>query len=154
LKEAAKKGEIELVPQPVELLDPSFVSDLSSGDLLFVDSTHTLGPAGEVSRIILELLPRLNSEVYVHFHDILFPYDYPGNLLTTALFVPHESVLLHAFLTCNPRFTILASLSMLHYQRPDELRKLLPTYSPAPYQDGIALGDGHFPSAIYLRVLS
>lgn len=154
LKAAADKSAIELIANPVEALEPSFVGDLSDGDLFFVDSSHTLGPAGEVSRIILELLPRLQRGTYVHFHDIVFPYDYPADVLTNALFFPHESALLHAFLACNPKFTILVSLSMLHHLRLTEMQKLIPNYHPRTFSDGVANSDGHFPSAIFLRVAS
>jgi len=42
-------------------------------NLFFVDSTHTLGPAGEASRIVLEFLPRLRTGVMIHFHEHHFP---------------------------------------------------------------------------------
>jgi hypothetical protein len=81
LKEQSKQGIIELIDSPVEELTVDLVSTLQEGDLFFVDSTHTLGPAGESSRIILELLPRLNKGVYIHFHDIWFPFDYKDSTL-------------------------------------------------------------------------
>ena len=152
LKRTSGRGEITLIAEPIEAQDYTIVSDLGAGDLLFIDSTHTLGPAGEVGRIILELLPRLESGVYVHFHDITFPYDYGPHVLSKALFFWHESIVLHAFLANNPRFTILASMSMLHYERASELATLLPNYRPCANRDGLADGEGHFPSSIYLKV--
>jgi len=117
-----------------------------------VDSSHTLGPAGEVSRIVLEMLPRLKASSWVHFHDIKFPYDYDRHILDSALFFSHESALLHAFLVYNNRFRILASLSMLHYIRPETLVKYLPNYKPARNDEGLNNDGGHFPSSIYLGV--
>jgi hypothetical protein len=152
LDAVAKAGEINLIRKPVEILEYSFVDTLGDGDLFFVDSTHTLGPAGEVSRIVLEILPRLRVGVRVHFHDIYFPYDYPGDLLSTAQFFPHESVLLHAFLAGNIRFRLLAALSMLHHARPGHLKELLPNYVPQGQEDGLRTGPGHFPSSAYLLV--
>jgi hypothetical protein len=154
LQRLAAAGTITLLPHPVESLSPDQVLKAGAGDLFFVDSTHTLGPAGEVSRIILELLPRLEAGTFVHFHDIYFPYDYPGEALTTSLFFPHESVLLHAYLANNPSCAIAASLSMLHHARPAQLSALLPRYAPRPSSDGLAAGPGHFPSSTYLRVLA
>jgi hypothetical protein len=151
LKEAGAAGEITLVPKKVEDLDYSFLEPLAAGDLFFVDSSHCLGPAGEVTRIVVEMLPRLADGVRVHFHDIYFPYDYPGNLLTKALFFHHESALLHAFLVLNRRFGISASLSMLHHARPSELAALLPNYRPRANDHGLAAGPGHFGSAVYLE---
>jgi len=151
LREAAAKGVIQLWARPAESVDPDSLT-LAAGDLFFVDSTHTLGPAGEVGRIVLEILPRLASGVLVHFHDIYFPYDYPSDVLEGAVFFPHESPLLHAFLVNNSRFEILASLSMLHHQRPAELARLVESYSPRRMCDGLSAGGGHLPSALYLSV--
>jgi hypothetical protein len=152
LKCANGQGKIKLIEKPVETLEYSFLSQLKNGGLFFVDSTHTLGPGGEVSRIILEILPRLSHGTYVHFHDILFPYDYPENILDSALFFGHESVLLHAFLTYNYRVKILASLSMLHYERQSELCEMLPHYNPRKTEYGLTTSEGHYPSSIYLQM--
>jgi hypothetical protein len=154
LTAAARHGEIELIPKPVEELDHSFFGGLGAGDLFFVDSTHTLGPAGEVTRIILEMLPRLPVGVHVHFHDIWFPHDYSGNVLAGELFFWHETALLHAYLAFNERMHILASLSMLHYARRTELGQLLPNYRPREDRDGLALTSGHYPCSIFLEVTS
>ncbi|MBT3069673.1 class I SAM-dependent methyltransferase [Rhodomicrobium sp. Az07] len=152
LTSAAAEGGITLKPVPVETLDLGFLAFLRKNDLFFVDSTHTLGPAGEVSRIVLEMLPRLPEGAFVHFHDVMFPYDYAGNILNGDLFFWHESVLLHAFLAFNERFSILASLSMLHYAASDELKAIIKLYSPQKRDEGLSISDGHFPSSIYLKV--
>jgi hypothetical protein len=151
LKDKHNEGAIQLISKPVQDLSTSFISSLGNGDLFFVDSSHTLGPAGEVTRIILELLPRLNKGVFIHFHDIQFPYDYPSIILERPLFFPHESVLLHAFLTFNSDFKILASLSMLHYKRQEHLREILNNYVPAIHEYGLRVEDGHYPSSVYLQ---
>lgn len=153
LKSASERGSIRMIPKGVEDLPPDeVVGGLSDGDLFFVDSSHVLGPAGEVSRIILECLPRLTAGVNVHFHDVYFPYDYPGNLLNGALFFHHESVLLHAFLCGHPRFRVLASLSHLHHAAPEILRECFLNYSPRENDHGLAKSPGHFPSSTYLLV--
>jgi hypothetical protein len=152
LTAAAGTGNIELIPNPVEDLDYSFFAGLGAGDLFFVDSSHTLGPAGEVTRIILEMLPRLAAGVQVHFHDIWFPYDYSPRILSGDLFFWHESALLHAYLAFNARTRIVASLSILHHTRRAELAELLPNYRPWENQDGLALTAGHYPSSIFLDV--
>lgn len=154
LLQAAAASEIRLIEKPVELIEYDLLNELTEGDLFFVDSTHTLGPGGEVSRIILEMLPRLAGGVYVHFHDIAFPYDYQGDVLDSALFFWHETSLLHAFLTFNHRVTILASLSMLHHARQTELQKFLPNYQPRISRLGITIKEGDYPSSIYLRTVS
>lgn len=152
LKRAAADGKIRLVAQPVECVPPDLFSTLTAGDLLFVDSSHTLGPAGEVSRIVLEILPRLSDGVFVHHHDIWFPYDYTNHLLTSALFFWHESAMMMAFLTQNGRVTIRASLSMLHHLRADGLRRIFPHYEPVENEFGLATSEGHYPSSLFIQI--
>jgi methyltransferase family protein len=148
----ADEGSIRLERTRAQTLDISSLEALGEDTLFFVDSSHTLGPAGEVSRIVLEMLPRLKKGAVIHFHDIYFPYDYEPNILKEAVFFHHESALLQGFLTYNSRFSILASCSMLHYGAQEALRRLLPRYSPAPHDFGLCVGEGHFPSSTFIRV--
>jgi hypothetical protein len=154
LTAAANAGEIRLLRTPAQDLMPETLSELRSRTLFFVDSSHTLGPAGEVTRIILEMLPLLKKGAYVHFHDIRFPYDYDRRLLSQALFFQHESPLLHAFLAYNERFRVMVSMSMLHYEAPAVLKQCFPRYVPAGNEDGLETTAGHFPSSLYARVVA
>jgi hypothetical protein len=153
LKSAADRGDIELVAQPVENVGLDFFAGLGAGDLFFVDSTHTLGPAGEVTRIVLEMLPRLANGVNVHFHDIIFPYDYAPGILSHALFFWHESPLLHAFLCMNSGYRVRASLAFLHHRRQAEMVRAFHGYNPMRMDHGVG-ETGDFPSSIYLEATS
>lgn len=157
LSNLERDGRIKLVAEPAQDWNwQRSVTELEPGDLLFIDSTHTTVPGSEVNRIILEWLPQLKAGVWVHFHDIYFPYDHSPGLLNRTLFFHRESVLLQAFLTCNQRFRIAASLSMLHHGRSDELGRLLGShYGPRPMREGVECeAGGDFPSSTYLRVVS
>jgi hypothetical protein len=154
LQKLAREKRISLLSQRAQDVDMSEMTKLSAGDLLFVDSTHAVRPGGEVNWIILELLPRLPSGIWVHFHDIMFPYDYQPSLMDDALFFPVESTLLHAFLIGNPSYCIRTSLSMLHVISPDDLAATLARYRGADREEGLAVrmsDDVHWPSAIYLQ---
>jgi len=129
------------------------MTNIKKGDLLFIDSTHMVKPGSEMAMIITEILPRLAKGVYVHFHDITFPYDYPRHLLTRDLFFPNETVMLYAFLLNNPHFVIKASLSMLHYASRAKMKKLLPNYNPATDNFGLEKTKGHYPSSIFLETI-
>jgi hypothetical protein len=154
LRDAAQKGSIRLIEQPAQTVDYEVIADLDDGDLLFVDSTHAVKPGSEVNYLIHEVLPRLRPGVWVHFHDIYFPYDYARDTLGGDVLFPQESSLLYAFLTGNGRFRVEASLSMIHYARPDGLRALIPKYWPNSQVDGLRTDDGgHFPSSAWLRVV-
>ena len=152
LVEQAAKGTLRLVSEKFEDTALPISEMLRGGGLFFVDSSHTLGPAGEVTRLICETLPTLPPGAWVHFHDILFPYDYSPNILTSELFFCHETALLYAFLLQNEHYSVAASLSLLHHCCPEELRRFLPNYRPARFDQGLQLAEGHHPSSIYLRV--
>lgn len=155
LTRTAEQNLIELISKPAQEVGLEVLTSLDAGDLLFVDSSHTVRPGSEVNRIILEVLPRLPSGSFVQFHDIYFPYDYQSRVLTT-LFFAGESTLLHAFLIDNKRYSIAVSLSMLHHACPHELQSVLTNYRPAAMRYGLHMmndGPGHFPSATYLSVV-
>jgi hypothetical protein len=151
LKRENQLGLIQLIEKKVEDVGIECAGGLGTGDLLFVDSSHTLAPAGEVNLIILEMLPRLCPGAYVHFHDIHFPYDYGPNTLSTALFFPHETALLYAFLLMNDNFEIAASLGLLHHLRLPDLMRCFPDMKPRVFDEGLTLAEGQYPSSIYLR---
>jgi len=152
LKQADRDGRVELVPAKAQAVPLEILTELGANGFLFVDSSHAVRPGSEVNRVVLEVLPRLASGSFVHFHDIFFPYDYQRGLLNDELFFCNESVLLHAFLSGNPRYAIAASLSMLHYADPAALQAHLPHYRPAGNHHGLATDDGDFPASTYLRV--
>jgi len=155
LTRLAERKLIELLPTPAQEIDLEVLTALDAGDLLFVDSCHTVRAGSEVNRIILEVLPRLRAGCFVHFHDINFPYDYQARVLTTLVFW-QEMSLLHAFLINNNRCSLAVSLSMLHHACHERVQALFPGYRPAPMRGGLHLereGRWHFPSAAYLSVV-
>ena len=152
LNRSSSEGRIELVRARAQDVPQQILTDLGDEGFLFVDSTHTVKPGSEVNRLILEILPRLKSGDWVHFHDIYFPFDYQRGLLDDELFFSNESAMLHAFLINNATITVRVALSMMHYNDPDRLRRSLPGYSPAPNDAGLRAGPGHFPASAYLQV--
>lgn len=65
-----------VIRQPVEEIDTALFSELEHGDFLFVDNSHRALPNSDVVVTFLEILPALKAGVFVHFHDIVLPYDY------------------------------------------------------------------------------
>ena len=150
--------DVTLMPQRVQAVDVSVYNQLESGDLLFIDSSHTVKPGSDVNHIILEVFPRLKPGVFVHVHDIYFPYDFGRATLNTFLHWS-ETSLLRAFLTQNDHVEIVFSLSHLFYERQDVMKRVFPEFDPQPTNNGLwtpsgSVFDGselHFPSSIYLR---
>lgn len=80
---------------------------LGRNDILFIDSSHVLKMNSDVQLEMLEILPRLQKGVYVHFHDIFIPRDYPRKLVTQDFKFYNEQYLLQAFLSFNPSFEVI-----------------------------------------------
>ena len=51
---------------------------LRTGDFLVVDSSHVLMPGSDVDAILNRVLPALREGVWIHFHDVFLPNDYPA----------------------------------------------------------------------------
>lgn len=69
---------VEHRPVLLKDADPASFTDLGSGDILFIDSSHIAMPGTDVDRLILDILPRLRAGVLIHIHDITLPDAYPA----------------------------------------------------------------------------
>lgn len=149
----ADEGRVRLIREPAQAVPIETYTSLRSGDLFFVDSSHTLVPGSEVNVAILEVLPRLVAGVWSHFHDIQFPYNYRPTLMSTDLFFYREELLLHAFLAGNERCELACSLSWLHNERVEDLRAALIDYEPCAMDRGLKVGEGDFAVSAFLRAV-
>jgi predicted O-methyltransferase YrrM len=113
---------------------------LDDGDVLFVDTTHTVKLDSDVNRIVLDVLPTLAPGVLVHVHDIFLPYEYPREWPEVSGFHWAEQYLLQAFLACNRDFEVLAGTFALCRGRPEAMARLAPTWR-----------DGASASAFWMR---
>jgi hypothetical protein len=142
----------------VEDVDLSFFDQLEANDLLSIDSSHAVRCCGDVARIYLEILPRLKPGVFVHIHDITFPYMFPRDVEQVYM-QSMETALLFATLANSMHFEVLMCLSLLHYKDPALLKSVFPEYNAQPNVGGLPgrgvkpFGDiRHFPSSTYLVV--
>jgi predicted O-methyltransferase YrrM len=78
---------------------------LGPGDVLFVDSTHVAKAGSDVNHLVFEVLPRLPPGVWVHLHDIFFPFEYPDAWVREGR-AWDEAYLLRAFLSYNDAFAV------------------------------------------------
>lgn len=68
---------ITLVKRTVQAAGLGLFADLSSGDLLMIDSSHVLMPGSDVDVVLNHVVPSLPEGVLVAFHDIFLPAPYP-----------------------------------------------------------------------------
>jgi hypothetical protein len=94
-----------VIALPLQDVDMALFDVLESGDILFVDSTHVSKVNSDVNRIVFEILPRLARGVFVHIHDVFYPFEYPLDWLREGR-AWNEQYLLRAFLQFNASFTI------------------------------------------------
>jgi hypothetical protein len=115
-----------LIQTKVEDLDLEFFSQLDSGDVLFIDSSHTVKIGGDVNYLFLEVIPRLKPGVLVHIHDIFLPFDYRREWVLDELRFWTEQYLLQAFLAFNSQFEVLLANSYLNHYHQEELKTAFP----------------------------
>lgn len=119
-------GLHSLIEKRVEDVELEFFSQLGSGDILFIDSSHTVKIGGDVNYLFLEVLPRLNPGVIVHVHDIFFPFDYRRDWVLDELRFWTEQYLLQTFLSFNSEFEVLISNSYLSHYYSEDLKAAFP----------------------------
>jgi len=119
-------GLRSLIEKKVQDIDLNFFSQLESGDILFIDSSHTVKIGGDVNYLFLEILPRLKPGVIVHVHDIFLPFDYRRDWVLDEFRFWTEQYLLHAFMMFNSEFEVLMANSYLNHYHQEDLKAAFP----------------------------
>lgn len=109
------KVGVQVVRKRVEQLDLDFFSELSTDDILFIDSSHVIRPYGDVLFEFQLSVPSLARGVIVHVHDIFTPRDYPDHWLRRERKLWNEQYLLESFLTFNSEFEVMCANNWLMY---------------------------------------
>ncbi|HEY5766868.1 MAG TPA: class I SAM-dependent methyltransferase [Candidatus Udaeobacter sp.] len=122
-------GLRSLIEKKIQDIDLEFFSQLGSGDVLFIDSSHTVKIGGDVNYLFLEVLPRLSPGVIVHVHDIFLPFDYRRDWVLDEFHFWTEQYILQAFLTFNSQFEVLLANSYLNHYHQQELKAAFPGLS-------------------------
>ena len=136
-----KKG-INVIRKKIEDIQDNFITSLKKNDILFIDSSHVIKPQGDIVKIFLELLPKLNKGVIVHIHDIFSPRDYPSKWLNEENRFYNEQYLFEAIMDHSKRYKILLSLNLLKNDYFKDLK------NKCPY-----LNENCQPSSIYLEII-
>ncbi len=119
------KERIRIFPKPLQEIPLETFQSLQANDILFVDSTHVSKISSDVNYIFFQLLPSLAQGVYIHFHDIFFPFEYPREWVLEGR-AWNEDYLLKAFLQYNDTFEIIFFNTFLELFHVDKFEQLLP----------------------------
>ena len=120
-----------IVRARVQDVPVSLFSSLEENDFLFVDSSHVAKVYSDVLHLLFKVLPSLNRGVIVHFHDILWPFEYP-QLWHESGRPWNEAYVVRAFLQYNNAFRILFFNSLMEIHCGTLLRSELPLAMKTP----------------------
>ena len=107
------KDHTNIIESFVQKVDLSVFKALNENDILFVDSSHVVKTGSDLHHIIFNILPILNSGVYIHFHDVFYPFEYTKKWVLDG-FNWNEDYFLRAFLMYNNDFEIVLFSHYLH----------------------------------------
>jgi hypothetical protein len=125
------KRSYRIEVKPVQRVDSAVFRSLAQNDILFVDSSHVGKSHSDVLHILFEILPRLNKGVLVHFHDVMWPFEYPQSWLEEGRAF-NEAYFLRAFLQHNSAFEVLFFNAFMMAQHAELLRVRMPRMLKSP----------------------
>lgn len=117
--------KLTLRPERVQDVPLSVFQELGPRDILFIDSTHVCKVGSDVNRLVLDIIPSLHPGVVIHFHDMLWPFEYFKEWVYRGWWWT-EAYLVRALLTHNPRLTIVVFLDYLAKMHTAVYNQLLP----------------------------
>ncbi len=92
---------------------------LGDGDVLFIDTSHTVKTGNDVVWIYHEIVPRLRRGVVVPVHDVLLTGDYPETWVFQGRGW-NEGYLVRSFLAYNDSFEITWGTQFMLQRHPTE----------------------------------
>ncbi len=99
------EDEVTIIDKKIQEVPVELFSSLQSGDLLFIDSSHVVKCNSDLNILMFDVLPQLPPGVFVHFHDVFYPFDYPSEWLKRGRYW-NENYFLRAFLSYNCEWDI------------------------------------------------
>jgi predicted O-methyltransferase YrrM len=101
LKNLLKTNDVvNIIKSKVQDLPADFFFKLQFGDLIFIDSSHNIKFGSDIQYLFFDVIPYLRKGIFLHFHDIFFPFEYPTKWLKEGRFW-NEAYMLRSFLAYN-----------------------------------------------------
>lgn len=129
------------IRQPIENISLKIFDELESGDILFVDGTHRVFMNSDASVVFLDIVPKLRPGVFVEFHDIFLPFDYPPEWIER--YYSEQHLLAAYILAEDSKFDII--LPNYFISRDPELGNIMSPLWEDPKTNGIStIGSSSF----------
>jgi predicted O-methyltransferase YrrM len=119
------KERVTIIDRKIQEVPPEVLLALDSGDLLFIDSSHVVKCDSDLHYLMFEVLPRLKPGVFVHFHDVFYPFEYPSEWLMEGRYW-NENYFLRAFLLHNTEWKITFFTTYIQHIFGDLLQAKMP----------------------------
>lgn len=121
----AEANALNLIAADLQTTPLDHFRALQANDILFIDSTHVSKTGSDVNYLFFEILPALKPGVFIHIHDIFYPFEYPTEWVYAGR-AWNEAYLLHAFLQYNRAFSIQLMSDYLVQQHRDWFANQMP----------------------------
>jgi methyltransferase family protein len=111
----------QLYEQKIQNIPHEFFAGFKDGDFLFIDSSHVSKTGSDLNHILFEIIPRIDAQMFLHFHDIFLPYEYPASWVVDRGWAWNEQYMILTLLMDNARITPLVGSHLLERHCQDEL---------------------------------
>lgn len=118
-------GLNSVVVEEVQKVPLELFERLEAGDILFIDSSHVCKTGSDLNHLVFEILPRLPAGVYIHFHDIFLPQEYPKQWVLEDNRSWNEQYLLRALLMWCPALKVVFGCNYAFLKHLDLLKTAL-----------------------------
>jgi predicted O-methyltransferase YrrM len=125
---AGLSAQVTIQRATIQQADLAVFSELSAGDILFIDSSHVLMPGSDVDILFNCIMPLLPAGALVHIHDILLPDPYPDAWEWRGY---NEQNAVYG-LIAGGGYEVIASSHYIETRMADDLAQLLPDLPPKP----------------------
>jgi hypothetical protein len=116
-----------VVRQSVQKLSLDLFTGLEANDVLFIDTSHVLKVQSDVARELMQIIPSLSPGVWIHFHDVFSPYDYPEDWVRNKIrLCANEQYGVECLLNGGDRYEVLLPLYLLWMEHRADLQRLFP----------------------------
>lgn len=127
-KNDTKNNSVHLIKNYVQDVELTLFKSLDKNDILFIDSSHISKVGSDLNYIMFKILPLLNKGVYIHFHDITYPFEYPKEWIENGIYW-NEIYLLRAFLMNNTNYSIEVFVNYLFNKNQEWFQEFIPDFN-------------------------
>ncbi|MEY8410227.1 class I SAM-dependent methyltransferase [Lachnospiraceae bacterium 62-26] len=125
LKSLLKQTDnIDIIEKKLQDISENFFEKLEENDILFIDSSHISKIDSDVNHLFFDILPLLSKGVYVHLHDVMYPFTYPKEWIYEGR-AYNEMYMLRAFLMNNEAYSVQFFGDMLSKKYARSLGKVI-----------------------------